>query len=196
MSQRETKGIVFNTLTDIVNSNYRIHRISSMLLDHFFVCIVIIPLVIILTLVAENLGMKINLEFGFFVSFLIYFNKDFFKGKSPAKRILGYRVIDLKTENPATEFQCFVRNLTICVAWPLEVILGFINPERRIGDFIAKTKVIVSEKEKLGSIWTDLKNTTLRLNFIGIIIVNGVLSLLFTYITGYYSTVIWSLFME
>jgi uncharacterized RDD family membrane protein YckC len=64
--------------------------------------------------------------------------------------------------------------LTICVAWPLEVVIGFVNPERRIGDFIANTKVVESEKEKLKSIWTDLKSTTLQINFIGILIIGGI----------------------
>ncbi|MCF6222791.1 MAG: hypothetical protein L3J34_03580 [Flavobacteriaceae bacterium] len=105
------------------------------------------------------------------------------KAKSPAKRILGYQVIDRKTEKPASELQCFIRNLTIAVAWPLEVVVGYVNPERRIGDFIANTKVVVSEKEKLKTLWTDLKNKKLKLNLIGILIIGGIyfygLSLIF-----------------
>lgn len=176
-SKQESKGVVFDTLNDIVNSNRRIHRISSMLLDHFLMCILIIPPAIILTIISENIGLKLNDGMGFFVFFLIvfiYLNKDFFKGKSPAKRILGYQVINLKTESPATELQCFVRNLTICIAWPLEVVVGFTNPKRRIGDFIANTKVVKSEKEKIKSIWTDLKNSRLKINFIGILIIGGI----------------------
>ena len=160
-----------------VDGNYRLRRIASMLLDHFLMCILIIPPAIILTIISENIGLKMNDGMGFFVFFLIvfiYLNKDFFKGKSPAKRILGYQVINRKTEKPATELQCFVRNLTICVAWPLEVVIGFINPQRRIGDFIANTKVVESEKEKLKTIWTDLKSTTLKINFIGILIIGGI----------------------
>ena len=176
-SKQETKGVVFDTLSDIVNSNKRIHRISSMLLDHFLMCVLIIPPAIILSIIFENIGLKLNDGMSFFVFFLIvfiYLNKDFFNSKSPAKRILGYRVINLKTESPATELQCFVRNLTICIAWPLEVVVGFINPERRIGDFIANTKVVESEKEKLKTIWTDLKNKKLKTNFIGILIIGGI----------------------
>lgn len=101
--------------------------------------------------------------------FFMYLNKDFFNTKSPAKQILGYQVINRKTEKPATELQCFIRTFTICLAWPLEVIVGFINPERRIGDFITNTKVVVSEKEKLISLWTDLKSTTMKLNFIRVL---------------------------
>ena len=82
--------------------------------------------------------------------------------------------MDKATEKPATELQCFIRNLTIAIAWPLEVVVGFINPERRIGDFIANTKVVESEKEKLKSIWTDIQNTRLKINFIGILIIGGI----------------------
>ena len=83
-SKQETKGVVFDTLSDIVNSNKRIHRISSMLLDHFLMCVLIIPPAIILTLISEIIGLKLNDEIGFFVFFLIifiYLNKDFFKAK-------------------------------------------------------------------------------------------------------------------
>ena len=186
-SKQETKGVVFDTLTKIVNSNNRIHRISSMLLDHFLIGILIIPPAIILSIISEYIGCELNNRMDTFVFFLIvfiYLNKDFLNGKSPAKRILGYQVINQKTGETATELQCFVRNLTICLAWPLEVIVGFINPKRRIGDFIAYTRVVTSEKEKLKTIWTDLKSTKLKPNFIGIILIGGVyfygLSLLLT----------------
>ncbi|WP_044399481.1 RDD family protein [Lacinutrix sp. Hel_I_90] len=177
-NNQNSNGIsAVGVLKKTVDRNYRLRRISSMLLDHFLICILIIPPAIILTILSENIGLKMNDGMGFFAFFImvfVYLNKDFFKGKSPAKRILGYRVINRKTEKPATELQCFVRNLTICVAWPLEVVIGFINPDRRIGDFIANTKVVESEKEKLKSIWTDLKSTTLKINFIGILIIGGI----------------------
>lgn len=58
----------------------------------------------------------------------------------------------------------------IAIAWPLEVIVGYINPERRVGDFIANTKVVTSEKEKLKLILTELKNIKLKSNFLFILI--------------------------
>ena len=145
-----------------------------MLLDHFLMCVLIIPIAILFVIISDKIGFKLNDGMSFYVWILIifiYYNKDFFNAKSPAKRIMGYQVVDRKTEKPATELQCFVRNFTICVAWPLEVIVGFINPERRIGDFIANTKVVLSEKQKLKAIWTDLKQVKLKPNFIGIIVI-------------------------
>lgn len=106
-----------------------------------------------------------------FFPFFIYLNKDFLNGRSPAKRILGYQVLDRKTEEPASELQCFIRNLTICLIWPIEVIVGLISPERRIGDFLANTKVIVAEKKKIKSIWSELRNVRFKPSYIGIVIV-------------------------
>ena len=61
--------------------------------------------------------------------------------------------------------------MTICIAWPIEVVMGLINPERRIGDYIANTKVVIAKKETITTIWADLKHTKLKLNFAWIIII-------------------------
>ncbi|EZH75244.1 hypothetical protein ATO12_00265 [Aquimarina atlantica] len=176
MNETEYKGILHKEVNKLAGINPRFHRISSMLLDHIIMIIVIVPPMILLMILAANGILKIENRafyvFFFFMMF-IYINKDFFNAKSPAKRVLGYQVINRKNEQPATELQCFVRNLTIAFVWPLEVIVGWINPERRIGDFLANTKVITSEKEKIKSIWTDLKNIKLKINFIGILIIGG-----------------------
>lgn len=179
-------GIIAGHLFKFANSHPRINRVLSMLLDHCIMCLYIVPLLFIIIGLVSLMEDKLNYEIKtvlIFLPFFLYLNKDFFNAKSPAKRILGFQVIDKKTNNPANEFQCFVRNLTICIAWPLEVIVGLINPERRIGDFLANTKVIASEKQKLNSICTELKNTQLKINFIGILIIGGIyfygLSLLF-----------------
>ncbi|WP_282124774.1 RDD family protein [Algibacter mikhailovii] len=159
---------------NLANRSPRFHRISAMLLDHFLMCILIIPIAIVFAVTSEKLGFKLIDGMSFYVWVLIifvYYNKDFFNAKSPAKRIMGYQVLDRKTEKPATELQCFVRNFTLCVAWPIEVIVGFLNPERRIGDLLANTKVVLSEKEKLKTIWTELKRKKLKMNYIGIIII-------------------------
>ncbi|MEH1009580.1 RDD family protein, partial [Winogradskyella sp. ECml5-4] len=173
-TNNNSDGIIVDGISKVANSNPRINRILSMLLDHFIMTLVIVPPMIILMILKANGILEIgNGTFSviFFFMMFIYLNKDFFNAKSPAKRILGYQVINRKTEKSASELQCFVRNLTIAVAWPLEVIVGLINPERRIGDFLANTKVVVSEKEKLKTIWTDFKRKTLKLNLIGIIII-------------------------
>ncbi len=177
MNETEYKGILHKEVNKLASINPRFHRIASMLLDHIIMTFVIVPPWGLLMITMASGIMTFDdqiLRIGFLSMFFIYLNKDFYKAKSPAKRLLGYQVINRKNEKPATELQCFIRNLTLCVAWPLEVIVGLLNPERRIGDFIANTKVVASEKEKLITIWTDIKNTNLKLNFIGIVIIGGI----------------------
>ncbi|SDF29797.1 RDD family protein [Ulvibacter litoralis] len=175
-TQFNTNGLI-GDINDTTRKYPNLHRVLSMLIDHMIMCLVIVPLLALLFGLVAYFEDYLNKWFGIsliLLPFFIYLNKDFFKSKSPGKRILGYQVIDRKTNNPANELQCFIRNLTICVAWPIEVIVSLISPERRIGDFLANTKVILAEKEKLKSFWTDLKSTTLKLNYIGIIIIGGI----------------------
>jgi uncharacterized RDD family membrane protein YckC len=79
--------------------------------------------------------------------FSLYFNKDIFLGRSPAKRILKLQVVDIKTNKPANPLKCLIRNVTV-VLWPIEVIVALINNERRIGDFIAGTKLTTYDPEQ------------------------------------------------
>jgi len=173
-TNNNNNGIIVEEISKVANTSPRIIRILSMFLDHCIMCLLIVPLGFLIfgigVLMKDNLNNGIGMVL-VFIPFFVYLNKDFFNAKSPAKRLLGFQVIDRKTNTPANEMKCFIRNLTICVAWPLEVIIGLINPERRIGDFLANTKVIPSEKEKFKSIWIDLKNTKLKIKFIGILII-------------------------
>ncbi|WP_440120347.1 RDD family protein [Tenacibaculum sp. Ill] len=175
MEDIEDKGFIYKEISRISNINPRFHRVSSMLLDHFIMCLLTIPLGIIVSVIVFKFELTHTKSIGmilFSIPMFIYMNKDFLKAKSPAKRIMGYQIIDIKTSKPASEFQCFIRNLTI-IGWPLEVIVGLINPQRRLGDFLANTKVITSDKEKLKSTWNDLKNIKVKVNFIGILIFGG-----------------------
>ena len=80
------------------------------------------------------------LFFCFFI-LLIYFNKDIFNGRSIAKRIFKFQIIDLKTGKAASSIKCLQRNTTLFI-WPIEIIFILINPERRLGDLIAGTQLI------------------------------------------------------
>jgi uncharacterized RDD family membrane protein YckC len=81
----------------------------------------------------------------------LYLNKDFLFGKSIAKRIIGLQVIDNRNNQPADEFKCFLRNMTIPL-YPLEVLVTLFTPDRRIGDWIANTRVEPFNKS-LGENW-------------------------------------------
>ncbi len=173
-TENNHKGILFKEISKISNINPRFHRISSMLLDHIIMTIVTVPILIIIMILMSFEILEFHPKYSylaFYPTMFIYLNKDLLRAKSPAKRILGYQVVDQKTKGPATELQCFLRNLTIAIAWPLEVIVGYINPERRIGDYIANTKVILDEKEELKSVLTDLKKLKLKPSFLIILII-------------------------
>ena len=131
-------------------------RLGSMLLDHFIMCFVLVPLMIFIDFVRES-SVPFDLPvWQFYLIVAIYLNKDAVLGQSVAKRLLGLQVHDGKTGQPANEFQCFLRNLTIPV-WPIEVIAVLISPSRRIGDAIAGTRTVVSEKRPPLSIISDLR---------------------------------------
>lgn len=83
-------------------------------------------------------------------------NKDCVNGMSAGKRTFGYRIIDYKSKEEATDFQCMIRNITMYI-WPLEAIMVLINPNRRIGDFIAKTEVIKTDKRDINSLIFELR---------------------------------------
>ena len=127
-----------------------------MLLDHFILCFglaflgfLFIGILFFVFGKPDKDSISLNSTIFIFILsllfFSIYFNKDGIGGKSPAKRILGLRVIDVKTNKVANPIQCVIRNLTI-ILWPIEVIFSVINVERRIGDYIAGTKVILDDK--------------------------------------------------
>jgi uncharacterized RDD family membrane protein YckC len=128
-------------------------RIGSMLLDHIIMCAVamifLIPSMLIgIGSIVETTPTHTSAEFlGPWIyialcGFVTYFCKDVVNGRSIGKRITNLQVVDDKTGEVATPMQCFVRNI-FCIIWPAEVIITFFNPQKRIGDLVAGTRVVV-----------------------------------------------------
>jgi len=89
-----------------------------------------------------------NLQIGIAViSIMLMLNKDFFGGISPAKLLLKFQVLNNKTGQVASPLRCMLRNLTFLLA-PVELIFVLIRPERRLGDYIAGTRIAVYEPER------------------------------------------------
>jgi uncharacterized RDD family membrane protein YckC len=86
----------------------------------------------------------------------IILNKDCVNGMSAGKRTFGFKIIDYRTKELASDFQCMIRNITMFV-WPLEAIMILINSKRRIGDYIAKTEVEKTDIKPIESLMTELQ---------------------------------------
>jgi uncharacterized RDD family membrane protein YckC len=125
-------------------------RLASMLLDHFIMTFAMfIPILPFMIIEMKDM-FEVSHEqtspeptfviYGFILAFVMYFNKDFFNGRSPAKRLLKIQVVNNKTDEVAGPLKCLLRNLTIAI-WPIEVIFVLFNPQRRLGDYIAGTRI-------------------------------------------------------
>lgn len=124
-----------------------------MLLDHFLMCLVaaVYGLPAFISSFAEAVTLprgRVPTELwsgipGYIAlfGFSLYFCKDNFDGRSLAKRTLNLQVVTNSSRLPASPFRCFVRNITV-VLWPIEGIIAMINTERRLGDWIAGTRLV------------------------------------------------------
>lgn len=75
------------------------------------------------------------------LGFTLYLCKDSIKGRSIGKLAVGHQVVLASTGAVANPLRCMVRNLFLMI-WPLEALVTLITPQRRLGDYIAGTKVI------------------------------------------------------
>lgn len=129
-------------------------RLVLMLVDHFAMTIIVGLIafttfgfaLIIQSFQSEHWSLYLLLTIMVPFIFSVYINKDVLNGQSPAKRILKYKVIDIKTNEIASPMKCLIRNLILPV-WIIEIPFVLINPEKRLGDMIAGTKVVKNEIE-------------------------------------------------
>jgi uncharacterized RDD family membrane protein YckC len=71
----------------------------------------------------------------------LYLNKDIFSGRSIGKRMTGLQITENIAEGPPGPLRCLVRNF-FSLLWPLELVVLLFNPGRRVGDFVAGTRVV------------------------------------------------------
>ena len=62
-------------------------------------------------------------------------------GKSVGKRIIGLEIIHLETGGPVKKGYLFLRNVTFLLNW-FELLVAYVNKGKRIGDALAKTRVV------------------------------------------------------
>lgn len=122
------------SFTTASNSMTR-RRLLFAFLDHCIVCLIGVPLWWLIDKLVPTEWLGIT------VVGLIYLNKDCLQGRSPAKRILGFEVVEYPAGLPVSPSRCALRNITILL-WPIEIIMLLINPNRRIGDYLAGTECV------------------------------------------------------
>jgi uncharacterized RDD family membrane protein YckC len=129
-------------------------RLAAMLLDHIFMTLIagafLLP-PMISDMFANFTPSHEPTDFDFWggstmylgmFGFALYFCKDIINGRSIAKRILKLQVVDNRTGRVATPIQCLIRNI-LCVFWFVEVFVAMTNTNRRLGDRIAGTRLVV-----------------------------------------------------
>jgi uncharacterized RDD family membrane protein YckC len=84
-------------------------------------------------------------------------NKDFFGGQSTVHRLLGFKVVNIKTNEQASKLKCMLRNVTAPI-WIIEVFFLLVNPKRRLGDILAGTCLIEIESTDPELILVEIKN--------------------------------------
>jgi len=161
--------LIFNfytkySLEKIESFSFPNRRLKSMLTDFSLLLAMFFPLflfTVVPFIVLDRSGPTTKLDLSYVLASIPFalmaftmINKDFFNGRSVAKRIYGYQIIDDKTEKVASEMQCMIRNMTLIV-WPVEALLALIYPNRRLGDFIAGTRLTNKEVIDPETILTD-----------------------------------------
>jgi uncharacterized RDD family membrane protein YckC len=164
------KVLMFNGLVkSYLNSNYWFlqlnKRATSLILEMWYTLSVFFPWMVTPLVLTIAFGDPMPTSFDwtdliaivpFSLMMIALFNKDFFGGQSPVHRKLGYKVLDVDTNETASKIQCMIRNLTGPI-WPIEVIFILVNPKRRLGDIIAGTILVEVSPSDPESILTDLK---------------------------------------
>ena len=106
-------------------------RLLSIAIDYFVCLYIVVPITWIL---------NINYIYQFFLVIIVFSFKDLvFKNKSIGKRKFGLEILD-NNNNIPSKLALYLRNFT-AVIWFVEIFLILLF-NKRIGDFIFKTKVV------------------------------------------------------
>ncbi len=120
--------------------------ISSFLELFIVIDLITIPILLIMEKV---LGLSINTTMKiliFFIECILILFKDIKGGASLVKRMFGYKVIDHDSNETATPIKTILRNSTIILLLPIEIVFVWFSPQRRIGDYLAKTRLVEMER--------------------------------------------------
>ena len=129
------------------------NRIKAFVVDYF--------IMVIIALIIYSLTKDLILTC--LITYPLGMNKDFLNGQSIGKRIFKIQVQNLEN-NHANEWKGSLRNLLFII--PIDIFIPFINPSRRIGDYLAGTKIEMNSKYNINSIGSELKEYRINKNLI------------------------------
>lgn len=168
---RILKFLMFNRFVKMyLQSNFSFlewnTRFKSLILEMWNIPVVFFPILIISIIPKISFGNPNQANFvwtdiifliSFSVMMIALINKDFFGGQSAVHRLLGFKVIDVKTNEQASKLKCMLRNITAPI-WMIEVFFLLVNPKRRLGDIIAGTSLIKIESTDPELILVEIQN--------------------------------------
>ncbi len=105
----------------------------------FALIMLISQVFVFMSFIEQNYLMKIT----FSIMFSLFLCRDNLNGQSLGKRLMKIQVIDNRTMQTPTNFKCMLRNMFLCV-WPIELLIVLITGDRRLGDYVSKTKIIIN----------------------------------------------------
>lgn len=110
-------------------------RFAAQTIDKIITILILIPA----NIQPETLAALLSL-----LAFFSYclFADSFGYGQSIGKRIIGIAVVDEKSGKPCTLGKSFVRNISLLLLGVLDVVLIFGKERKRLGDMLARTKVV------------------------------------------------------
>lgn len=117
-------------------------KLESWAIDFLVVFIFSIPLVLVY-FIFEHLYYAV-----FMISFIycIVICKDLIYGQSFGKYKYKLLIVDMNGNTPSL-FKLIIRNIIFILIWPLEIIINMIHPERRLGDLICGTQLVISNEK-------------------------------------------------
>lgn len=121
-------------------------RFKEWFIDSLPIFIISMPLVLfsLLTKLYDNL---IFMSFILSMIYCYIICKDLPTGQSYGKFKNNIKIVNIDNSFP-TSVQLIFRNIIFLLIVPIEIIVTLISPERRIGDIVCRTKVIINDEVK------------------------------------------------
>lgn len=125
-----------------------IRRIGSGVID--MIWIGIIGYILSTIIIGSSPFSGDNLYLSAAVFYALFLIKDNLGGVSPGKRMMKIRILDHKTLEPAVWWKKPVRNLTVLISilGLVEILVALFKPNRRIGDYLAGTELVLITNEE------------------------------------------------